>query len=226
MDLQPGRLFLLLLSPMLKFPLLLLLMVPCAPAQEIHLFDGKTLDGWEVSGDGVWSVRLDGCIVGQRDPRLPKSKFDADQSWLYTKAEYGEFDLHLEYWVCLAGNSGVSIRDQSRAKYSHGPDADPHRTPSHVGYEIQISIGDGDPYQTGSVYLFDRAKTGFQNDLEWNSLDIESRNDLIRVSLNGHLVSESPGDPQRSKVGPIGLQLHDRSTVAMFRNIRLRPFKK
>jgi hypothetical protein len=204
--------------------LLLLLAIPAvAPAQTIDLFNGKNLDGWEVVGDGVWTVRSDGYIVGQRDPRLPKSKYDPDQSWLYTKKEFGQYDLHVEWWVRLGGNSGVSIRDQSRAKYSHGPEADPHRTPSHIGYEIQISVGDRDPFPSGSVYLFDHAKTGFQNDTDWNSLDIESRSDMIRVKLNGHLVSESPGDPARSKVGPIGFQLHDRTTLAMFRNIRLRP---
>src|SRR5260370_18527666 len=206
--------------------LLLLLALPViSPAQSIDLFNGKNLDGWEVVGDGVWTVRSDGYIVGQRDPRLPKSKYDPDQSWLYTKKEFGQFDLHVEWWVRLGGNSGVSIRDQSRAKYSHGPEADPHRTPSHVGYEIQISVGDRDHFPSASAYLFYHAKTGFQNDTEWNSLDIQSRNDMIRVKLNGHLVSESPGDPARSKVGPIGFQLHDRTTLAMFRNIRLRPFE-
>ena len=71
------------------------------------------------------------------------------------------------------------------------------------------------------MYLFDKAKTGFQRDFDWNSLDIESRKDVIRVKLNGHPVAESAGDPARSKVGPIGFQLHDHKCVAMFRNIRI-----
>jgi hypothetical protein len=44
---------------------------------------------------------------------------------------------------------------------------------------------------------------------------------MIRVKLNGHMVAESLGDPNRSKVGPIGLQLHDDKALAMFRNIRI-----
>ena len=67
-----------------------------------------------------------------------------------------------------------------------------------------------------------KAKQGFQQDFDWNALDIESRKDMIRVKLNGHLVAESPGDPKRSKLGPIGLQLHDDKALAMFRNIRIR----
>jgi hypothetical protein len=53
-------------------------------------------------------------------------------------------------------------------------------------------------------------------------MEIESRNGLIRVRLNGETVAESAGDAARSKSGPIGLQLHDRFSTAMFRNIRIR----
>jgi hypothetical protein len=53
-------------------------------------------------------------------------------------------------------------------------------------------------------------------------MDIESRDGAIRVRINGTPVAEYPGDPARSKSGPIGLQLHDQFTTAMFRNIRVR----
>ena len=187
-----------------------------SPAARVDLFNGKNLDGWEVVGEGFWNVLSDGILVGQRDP----AKATDHQCWLYTKKEFGEYDLHIEFWLRWGGNSGVSIRDTSRALYAQGAKWDPHRTPSHIGYEIQIA-NDGDEYPTGSVYLFDKAKSGFQQDFDWNSLDIESRNDMIRVSLNGHPVAQSPGDPQRPKIGPIGLQLHDHKCVALFRNIRI-----
>ncbi|MBZ5594379.1 MAG: DUF1080 domain-containing protein [Acidobacteriia bacterium] len=189
-------------------------------AEWANLLNGKNLDGWEVVGEGFWNVWSDGTLAGQRDPAKPTDH----QCWLYTKKEFGEYDLHVEFWLRWGGNSGVSIRDTSRAQYAQGAKWDPHRTPSHIGYEIQIA-NDGDEYGTGSVYLFDKAKPGFQHDFDWNSLDIESRNGMIRVSLNGHPVAQSPGDPKRSKVGPIGLQLHDQKAVALFRNIRIREIK-
>jgi len=194
-----------------------------APADKwVELFNGKTLDGWEVVGDGVWMVLRDGTLLGQCDPRKPC----LHQSWLYTKKEFGEFDLRLEYWTRLGGNSGVSIRDTSRARYAHGAEWDPNRTPSHIGYEIQIGEGSGKGYNvSGSVYLLDGAKSGVQRDSDWNTLEIESRNDLIRVKLNGQVVSQHPGLAERSKTGPIGLQLHDRSTIIMFRNIRIREIR-
>ena len=208
-------------------------MLPSSASCALRLSpNGKRTDGepaeWEGSyrlgdsGDGVWSVMSDGTLAGQRNHFAPKAKHDPDQSWLYTKKSFGQFDLHVEWWLNFSGNSGVSIRDTSRARYAGGAEADPKRTPSHIGYEIQISNGYPDQYPSGSVYNFVAAKTGFQIPNDWNSFDIESRNDAIRVKLNGHLVAEYAGDPKRSKTGPIGLQLHDRNAVALFRNIRIR----
>ncbi|MEP6536477.1 MAG: DUF1080 domain-containing protein [Bryobacteraceae bacterium] len=204
---------------------LALLLATVAHAQTVDLFNRKNLDGWEVMGGGVWTVMKDGTLLGQRD--LSKNpKTEPNQSWLYTRKEFGEFDLHLEWWTRLGGNSGVSLRDQTRAIHSFGAQADPKNTPSHIGYEIQISNGYKDEYPTGSLYLFEAAKTGFQLENDWNSMDIESRNDMIRVKLNGHLIMQHPGDPKRSKVGPIGLQLHDMSSIVMFRNIRIKELGK
>lgn len=204
---------------------LLLLLATAANSQTADLFNRKNLDGWEVMGDGVWTVMKDGTLLGQRD-LAKNAKTDPNQSWLYTKKEFGEFDLHLEWWTRLGGNSGVSLRDQTRAIHSFGAQADPKNTPSHIGYEIQISNGYKDQYPTGSLYLFEAAKTGFQIENDWNSMDIESRNDIIRVKLNGHLIMQHPGDPKRSKVGPIGLQLHDMSSIVMFRDIRIKEIAK
>ena len=193
-------------------------------AQWKPLLNGKDLTGWDVIHDGLWHVTSDGILVGQRD-QAKKNNTSPNQSWVYTKGEYGEYDLHLEYWLRYRDNSGVSIRDNTRARYSGGTEADPKRTPSHNGYEIQIINGHTDKYPTGSLYLFQQAKTGVQRDFDWNEMDIEVRNDKIRVRLNGQLVMEHAGDPQRPKTGPIGLQLHDHNTVVMFRNVRIREVK-
>jgi type 1 glutamine amidotransferase len=208
------------------------------------LFNAKNLDGWEVRGPGVWTVMQDGVLMGQRAHPVPPAPFPTpwpvdqkhfrdwlyQQAWLYTKAEFGEFDLRVEYWIPPGANSGVSIRDRSRAHSAIGePDSErpdlagfAKTTPAHIGYEIQIIDDDKERFPSGSVYTFVPAKTGVQRPGEWNSLEIESRNNLIRVRLNGQVVAEYPGDPARSKTGLIGLQLHDQFTLALFRNIRIR----
>ena len=203
----------------------------------------KNPDGWEVRGPGVWTLMPDGVLLGQRSHPDLTAPFPTpwpidqknyrnwlnQQAWLYTKAEFGEYDLHVEYWIPVGANSGISIRDRSRAHSAiHEPDSErpdlasqPKTTPAHIGYEIQIIDGQRETFPSGSLYTFVPAKTGVQRRGEWNSLEIESRNDLIRVLINGQIVAEHPGDPARSKTGPIGLQLHDQFSMAMFRNLRI-----
>ena len=204
------------------------------------LFNGKNLDGWEAKGDGVWKVLAGGTFIGSpvsggKAPfgdwpvTLPEKKYldwRQTQSWLYTVAEFGEFDLHLEYLTPSGGNSGVTIRDHTRGQYSYGPNPDFAKTPAHFGYEIQILNGVKTKYPSGSIYLFAPATFGHEKENDWNSLEIESRNELIRVKLNGHEVASHPGEAGRPKVGPIGLQLHDRFSTIMFRNIKIREHKK
>lgn len=207
--------------------LLLLAGLDASAAGWENLLNGKNLDGWEVVGDGLWTVMHDGTLLGQRDLSIKyEGKPEINQSWLYSRREFGQYDLHVEWWARRGGNSGVSIRDTSRAIHSIiGPETDRNKTPSHVGYEIQISNGYKDQYPTGSVYLFDKAKTGAQHEDDWNTLDIEVRDSMIKVKLNGTLVSESKGDPARPLKGPIGLQLHDTTSLVMFRNIRIKEVK-
>ena len=217
--------------------MLLTLPLLFALAAETPLFNGKNLDGWEVIGDGQWTVMANGALLAQRtaDVRkllVPGARFttkqeyeawENSQSWLYTKRDdFAEFDLHVEFWTRTNGNSGISIRDTSRAKYGITTPPDYKKTPSKIGYEIQINNRYPDPHPTGSIYGFADAKPGSMREDDWNSLDISSRNDKISIRLNGKLVAEHAGDPARPKAGPIGLQLHDQFSVVMFRNIRIR----
>ena len=203
------------------------------------LFNGKNLDGWEVRSDSIWTVMNDGVLIGQRTQAGFPSTWPLNQkayehwryrqAWLYTTQDFRDYDLHVEYWIPRGGNSGVSIRDVSRAHYAidepdtvHPELAGPiHSTPAHIGYEIQIA-DDSENYPAGSIYALVAAKRGVARPGEWNSMDIESRVHLIRVRVNGQVVAEGPGEPSRPKSGPIGLQLHDQFTFAMFRNIRIR----
>ena len=204
------------------------------------LFNGRNLEGWEAKGDGVWKVLAGGTLIGSpvsggKTPfgdwpvTLPEKKYldwRQTQSWLYTAAEFGEFALRLEYLTPAGGNSGVTIRDHTRGQYSYGTNPDFAKTPAHFGYEIQILNGVKTKYPSGSIYLFAPATFGHEKENDWNSLEIESRNEVIRVKLNGHEVASHPGEAGRPKVGPIGLQLHDRFSTIMFRNIKIREHKK
>ncbi|MEZ5361107.1 MAG: DUF1080 domain-containing protein [Bryobacterales bacterium] len=215
--------------------LLLLLLSPgTLPAADWADLLGGSLKQWDVLGDGIWKLRSDGVLIAYRKPDKDQlfassptvdikqfHQWDIVQSWLYTKKDYDEFDLHLDYWVRTPGNSGISIRDPSHAKYgmTHPPDFS--KTPSKLGYEIQINSEWHDPWPTGSIYGLAKAKEGVQKEGEWNSLNVVSRREGIKVYVNGELVAEHAGDPKRPMTGPIGLQLHDQTSFVMFRNIFL-----
>ena len=194
-------------------------------AQEAHwedLFNGKDLSGWQVRGLGIWSVLEGGILIGQCDPEKPC----LPQSWLYTEKEFGEnFDLSLDYWLKVGGNSGVSIGDRQRAKFAIDPKTG-WPTPARSAYEVNIDNGTPREFDvSGSIYKLVQAKDGVQRRTDWNTLLIEVRTNLIRVHLNGVLVAEHPGLADRPKSGPIGLQLHSPTDVVMFRNVRIREWK-
>lgn len=209
----------------------------------VELFSGENIDQWESVGDGLWSVTRQGDLLGQRDPRKPpfeepwlnglkarlnRSWLNTDfkvvmaQAWLYTRREFSEYELHLEWWAPNPGNSGVSLCDPTRGRHTFGADSDLRRTPSQVGYEVQINNGYPDAHPSGSLYMIQKAQTGHQNENDWNSFDIEVGEGQIRVKLNGALVAEHGILPDRPRTGPIGLQLHDAESIVMFRNIRIR----
>src|SRR5437773_6445874 len=97
-------------SFMKKLPCIILLAGSLAAADWKPLFNGKNLDGWEVIGDGQWTVMADGTLLGQRigdlrkmltpggplpTPQQFKGWVDT-QSWLYTRrSDFGEFDRTL-----------------------------------------------------------------------------------------------------------------------------------
>jgi hypothetical protein len=215
----------------------LLMLVPLAGmAQERKLIDPE-LSAWQKNGDGIWTVMKDGTLIGQRPHPSGKTPFgppfpvDAKQyghwlsaqSWLYTKEEFDQFDLHVEYWLPAGGNSGVSIRDSSRGMQSYG--TEPFKTPAHIGYEIQLLDAPKAKNPSGSIYDVAPAPDGLELRDDWNKMDIESRHNMIRVRLNGKLAAESPGVADRPLKGPVGLQLHDAFSWVLFRNIRIRVIK-
>lgn len=222
-----------------------LFLIPAQPRASdwIALFNGKNLDGWESVGSGLWIPTPEGILMGQWDPfdlpdpepwlngvkgRLNRSRFKTDfkvvinQAWLYTRREFYEYDLHLEWKVPPGGNSGIALHDPSRGRFTSGPEADLARTPSQIAYEVQIVNLDVEQDPTGSIYMVQSAHEDFRKEDDWNVFDIEVRRGSIRVRLNGHLVTEGTPIPGRPESGPIGIQLHDPASVILLRDIRIR----
>jgi hypothetical protein len=71
------------------------------------LFDGRSLDGWTISGAPAWSV-ADGIVSADAGPT----------TFLVSNGSYRDFELRVEFWVSDDANSGVFIRCASRTEIS------------------------------------------------------------------------------------------------------------
>ncbi len=91
-----------------------------AGAEEVSLFNGKDLTGWEGRAD-LWSVK-DGCITGQTQPDAAnpgKSTLKSNTFLIWKDGDVGDFELTLQYKIVDAqgkgegfGNSGIQYRSK------------------------------------------------------------------------------------------------------------------
>jgi hypothetical protein len=169
----------------------------------ITLFDGKTLDGWKVAGDGRFVVMEDGSIESEGEEGL---------LW-YSKQKYHNFILKLEWKVSDEGdNSGVFVRF---------PDpSDNPKIAGDEGYEIQIKDKDVDAiHQTGAIYdIAAPTKVASNPAGQWNTMEIQVTDQSYTIIINGEKVTEFTGNRQTE--GYIGLQAH--GYKVSFRNIMIK----
>jgi hypothetical protein len=142
------------------------------------LFNGKTLDGWDVlNGTAEYKVE-DGVIIGT-------SKLNTPNTFLATDEIYGDFILEYEVKMDDLLNSGVQIRSQSLPGYRNG---------RVHGYQVELDASS----RAWSGGIYDEARRGWLYNLEcnpeaknaykhndWNKFRVEAIGNNIRVWLNG-----------------------------------------
>ena len=185
-----------------------------------HLFNGRDLSGWRMSGPGGFVVE-DGALKTQGGMGL---------LW-YTEAKVGNAVLRVVYRVSREeDNSGVFIR------IDNVPPNPWYAV--HHGYEVQILATAGEWHRSGCIYSLSRALARAQKPPgQWNVMEIAMRGQEVEVTLNGTLVTtfdpagELPPrrlvyEPERSprpEFGYIGLQNHDDESVVYFREVSVEP---
>ena len=186
----------------------------------IPLFDGKTLEGWQIAGQkGVGYLAKDGEIVCPAD----------GGGNLFTTKEYSNFVLRFEFRLEEGANNGIGIRAPLEG------DA------AYAGMEIQILDDGAERYRGklkpgqyhGSIYDVVPAKQCCRKPVgEWNSEEITADGRHITVKLNGETITDAnldsitdpavlkkhPGLARKS--GHIGLLGH--GTRVEFRNLRIK----
>jgi hypothetical protein len=190
--------------------------------QEISLFNGRDLSGWEhylvdenAGMEDVWSVE-NGILVCQGDPR----------GYLSTDTDYEDFRLVVEWrWPGEPGNSGVLMRITG----------EPQMLPNCVEAQLRsgnagdmygfngFTIG-GDEERLSEISIGWRMAGIERNEKEageWNRYEITVDGGKITVMLNGMLVNEATDCDVRP--GRIGLQ--SEGGVIHFRTVALTPLE-
>ena len=179
------------------------------------IFDGKTLDGWEILGDEKWFRVEDAAIVGgSLDGGNPRNGF------ISTKKEYGDFTLYIECRAVGQGaNGGVQLRSS--------------RTPAGnemIGYQADMSAT---TQYWGAIYDENRRNRliaepprelieRILRPNDWNEYRIVCKGNSIKLYLNGELtVDYTETDAAIPARGLLGLQIQGGANETWYRNIRI-----
>jgi len=177
-----------------------------ARAEELPLFDGRTLNGWEIIDGSNSSYHVS---AGE----LLVSPFTSYPTWLRTRREFENFDLSCEFFVKGWTDSGL---------YLFGPKYGP---PTDCGMQIKIfhQAGEPTPYSCGAVFpVVAPRKVAVK--AEWNILRVRSAWPQLQVWLNGELVqdldrSTHPELRDRLRSGHLGIV--GASAACRFRNFTI-----
>ena len=207
----------------------------------VKIFDGKTLDGWEVMPAktvSAWTVK-DGMIVGNGDK---------GRGYLvYENKEIADLELKFTYRFPGKGNSGVSIRaikDKTRRRSFQSYHADI----GHLGIGPQV-LGAWDFHTPGRkehrcfrgerLVIDENDKPTLtkikgavtKDDIhknDWNKVHVVVKGNQFKFSINGKPASEFTEHlPQkkRLKKGMIQFQLHDPGMIVHFKDMYLKVLK-
>jgi hypothetical protein len=183
------------------------------------LADGKTFEGWEGDTTNTWRIENGEFVAGKLSQKQPRNEF------LSTKADYGNFDLTLDFKLTgVPGsgfiNGGVQFRSE---RHPNGYEM--------VGFQADI----GDPDYWGSLYDESRRKkTLVKTDMaklnpvlkrdDWNHYRILCEGPRIQLWVNGvQTVDYTEADATIPLTGKIGLQIHGgANTEVRYRNVVLK----
>jgi hypothetical protein len=185
------------------------------------LYNGTNLDGWQMVGPGRFVIE-DGLMKTEGGMGL----------LYYSKQKLADCILRVVFKTTGSrDNSGVVIRLPE-------PPPDPWYG-VHNGYEVQIDGAGDEWHSTGAIYSLSKVSSRQQKNGEWNTMDIEIRGPMTRISVNGVVVNEfkegqevpprkqwfEPIRGPRALSGYIGLQNHDGNSKVYFKEVSVKSLK-
>jgi hypothetical protein len=184
----------------------------------VSLFDGKTLDGWQVSEEnpGSFSV-VDGAIKAA-GPR-------AHLFYAGPVANHNFKNFHLKARVMARPNSNSGLYFHTAYQKEGWPSK---------GYECQINNTHKDRKKTGGLYAIqDVMDNSPAKDNEWFDYDIIVNGKHIVLMIDGaktvdYTEPENPERPDSMKQrllssGTFAIQAHDPGSVVFVKDLRVKP---
>ena len=172
------------------------------------LFNGKDLTGWTVYGTEKWYVEK-GLLVSESGP-------DKGYGYLGTTAEYGDFEVELEFKQEANGNSGVFIRSTVDGTKVSGWQVEVAPPGNNTG-------GIYESYGRGWLIKPDPEKDKALKFGEWNTMRIVVQGDRVISYVNGVEMVNYADEKIGAGKGGVLLQIHDGGGIKVYwRNIVLK----
>ena len=205
-----------------------------------NLFDGTSTEHWRGYGKTVfpakgWIIEGEELVI-QKAPKPRPEDFGGD---IVTKAQFGNFELQLDFLVTDTANSGIFyfvVEEEGTPIYFNAPE---YQILDDATYVATGAVEPNSAQLTGSNYDLQAPPPGLTKPVgEWNTARILHQDGHVKHWLNGQKAAEyQVGSPAwealvekskfkdypgygRAKKGHIGLQDHDHEV--RFRNIKIR----
>ncbi len=185
------------------------MIISCGGNDEITLFNGKDLTGWEIYGTEKWYVE-DGLLISESGP-------NKEYGYLGTKENYKDFELNLEFKQEADGNSGVFVRSTVDGTKVSGWQVEVAPPNLHTG-------GIYESYGRGWLIKPEPEKESALKYGDWNKMKIIVTGDRIISYLNDVEMVDFSDEKIGEGEGGILLQIHDGGGIKVYwKNIVLKP---
>lgn len=181
----------------------------------ISLFDGKTLNGWQVGENAATFAVQNGTIVahGPTAHLFYVGKVNAHN--------FKNFEFKADVMTTPGSNSGIYFHTDYQEK----------SWPAK-GYEVQVNNSHTDWRRTGSLYAIEDVKEVYVKDNEWYTESVSVQGKRVIIKINDKTVVDytEPENVQRTagekgrviSNGTFALQGHDPKSIVYFKNIMVK----
>ncbi len=188
-----------------------------APKRSYQSLIDDRLSLWQTQGN--WNVNQDGVVTLKPGP--DEEGWKRFEDYLTSKAQYKDFELHVEYKFQEGGNSGVFFHIGNPKK------------PVSTGIEVQIldsfhESGELGPHDHGGIISATGPAINMSRPAgHWQHMVVLSNGDHLRVLLNGEQIQDvqlnETNVSDRPSTGHISIQ--DHGLPFQVRSIRIRPLQ-